>query len=78
MAHPFMAELDAAVFFLRDGEQARHSKVVGLVRDRAQAVLDAIDAGTPMKTHGGGTALYFPPDQATRLKAAAAALRGAA
>lgn len=72
-----MRQLDAAVFFLRDGEQARHSKVVAHIRDRVQTLLDALDAGTPIRTRGGGNALHFSPEQADRLIKARDALRGA-
>ena len=74
----FMRELEAAVFFFREAETARHSKVVAHVRDRAQELLTAIAAGAAMKTHGGGQALYFAPKDAAALLKAAAALRGAA
>lgn len=71
-------ELDAAVFFLREGEEARHSKVVAHIRDRTNELLEAIAAGTPMRTNGGGQALYFAPAHAERLLSAVAALRKAA
>lgn len=74
----YMRELDAAVFFFREAETARHSQVVAHVRDRSQELLKAIDAGTPVKTNGGGQALYFAPKDAEELLKAAAALRGAA
>lgn len=70
--------LDAAVFFLREGEKARHSAVVAKVRDDALALLEAIKAGQPMKVRGGGSALYFTPDAADRLQKAAAQLRASA
>lgn len=70
--------LDAAVQFLQEGETARHSKVVAHVRDKASALLDAVSAGSPMRTNGGGQALYFAPDAAEKLLSAAAELRGAA
>ena len=70
--------LDAAVFFLREGEAARHSRVVAKVRDDALALLEAIKAGQPMKTHAGGTALYFSPESAARLQKAAAQLKESA
>jgi hypothetical protein len=73
-----LPELDSAVFFLRQGEEARHSRVVAHVRDKAMDLLDAVSAGSPMSTNGGGKALYFTPEKAQRLLAAADALRSAA
>lgn len=73
-----MRELDAAVFFFREAETARHSQVVAHVRDCSQELLKAIEAGTSMRTNGGGQALYFAPADAAALLKAAAALRGAA